>query len=126
MRERSRNRERGPVAPSARPTSGRHVGLDAVNAGGSSDAKTSPRLALRISRCWAQIAPTLRLSLQDGSTLASTQVEFSELLTGLLRGGVDMRRIRRMPLANVMRLGRQERDQWVESVLKEQYESRKR
>jgi hypothetical protein len=118
MQDRSRKAE--PAALSVAPCSGPLFGLDAVNGGGRSDAKTSPRLALWISRRWAVTAPRLRLSLSDISTLPTIREEFSRLLTGLLRGGVNTRRIARMPLLEVMLLSKENREAWMRDILNEQ------
>lgn len=120
MRERSKRRSEPGADPKRKPLYGLPVGLNTINGAGSEDPIASPRLALRISRRWVVVAPMLRVSLPAGSTLETIRGEFSALLTGLLRGGVSMRRIERMPLADVMLLNEANRQQWIQSILDEQ------
>lgn len=125
MQERSKSKNGTRAGASGPLIRGPRYGSSALSDGGLSELKTSPRLALRISRRWDQVAPILRLSLPDGSALETFREEFSALLIGLLRGGVDMRRIERMPLASVMLLGRNDRSLWLSGVLAEQQAKQK-
>lgn len=102
MQERSKRTSSTLTDRCARPISGPLVGLNAINGAGSSAPKAAPRLALRISRRWAAIAPMLRMSLPAGSTLQIFQDVHCERLTGLLRAGVDMRQIERLKLDDAM------------------------
>lgn len=95
--------------------SSRQVGLSAVNAG---DQVRSQRLALRISRRWAQVAPVLRLSLPAGTDLETFRVEHSEWLIGLLRAGLSLERIVRNGLDEI-RLCRSDREKLLEEILRE-------
>lgn len=118
MQDRSKSSARLPIGESKRPTSGLLFGLDAVNAGGSNQERSASRLGLRISRRWARIAPTMRLSLAVGSTLETIREEHCAWLTGLLRAGVSMRKIVRLNLDD-MRLNRGDREALLKSVIKE-------
>lgn len=119
MQERSR-REKESVERVKR-VYGPPLGLNAVNGGGTTSQKLNPRLGLRISRRWQQVAPILRLSLQDVSTLPTIQAAHCEWLTGLLRAGLDMRQIARLRLDD-MRLTKQNREGLLVSLLKEKAE----
>lgn len=118
MQERSKRINVSPADACARPFSGPRVGLSAINGAGSTDPKASPRLALRISRRWAAIAPMLRVSLPDITTLETCRVEHSEWLTGLLRAGVDMRKIVRLKLDDVT-LSRSNRETLLVAIVEE-------
>ena len=83
----------------------------------------SPRLALRISRRWARLAPILRL-YHDARTLEISRTEFSRLWTGLLRGGLDSRKIDRLDLGAALRLSNTDRQKWMQQILEEKNNER--
>lgn len=117
MKERLRSIVKSPT-PSRGLPSGPRLGLNVANPGGPTQNPTSPRVAQRISRRWEQIAPLVRLSLPAGSTLETSQEEHFVWLTGLLRAGLDMRRIVRLRLDDV-RVSRADREALLKKVLEE-------